>query len=353
MYRRRNASNRHWVFVKRQILSALNDQLAMRHGAEYTFEVPESSFDWDVEFSVIKDRSGNTLREQYMAAWVQPSLVAPGEKIYQLGVRINWRNPDVYEGSNTQLNSNEVSALMAKVDGILGSPIETPKKQQKEETLEMRPTSVTNQKSSGPVVINSSVNRLMKIANQLSVSDSVSDKNKKAVDICFGAMKSINDAKKLDSIDLQQIEIQNTYDQLDKLQLDLETAIIGFISKNICDKLRTGDISDEDVYDMLSRIYRQITGSKDSILRSPDFKLKAINDIESLMMSLLDDTSFNGKLESLFYNIEVNQLSDYLKQAAQQTQWLRDKSLKLNISDIPAPQVVEDYVEEIKENSGQ
>jgi len=39
--RRMQASNRHWIFVKEEILGPLNDQLAVRHGAEYQFEVPE------------------------------------------------------------------------------------------------------------------------------------------------------------------------------------------------------------------------------------------------------------------------------------------------------------------------
>jgi len=337
------ASNRHWVFAKQNILSPLNDQLAQRHGAQYTFEVPESSFDWDVEFSVIKDRSGNTLREQYMAAWVQPSLVAPGEKIYQLGARVNWRNPDVF-GKNTQFNQNEIASLMSKVDEILGSPIKIEEKKETEEKLVEKPTSITNQKKETLTL--SSVKRVIRIATELVGETSES---KEVADLVFNAVKIVNNAKKLNSTDTQQLEIQDAYDQLNELNSSPSTALIGIIGVMICDKLRQGSIKDEDLYDILSRITRQILDSKNLIGKAADFKLKAIGDIEKSIMNLFNDTTVS-QIETIYSDIEQEQLMIYLDKSLKQISELRDMSLKFDISDIPAPQVVEKYIEEIKEN---
>jgi len=337
------ASNRHWVFAKQNVLGPLNDQLAQRHGAEYTFEVPESSFDWDVEFSVIKDRSGNTLREQYMATWVQPSLVAPGEKIYQLGARVNWRNPDVF-GKKSQFDQNEIASLMAKVDEILGSPIKVDKKEVKEE-LAQKPTSITNQKKETLTL--SSVNRVIRIATELVGETSEA---KEMANTVFNAIKIVNDAKKLNSINTQQLEIQDAYDQLNELKSSPSTALIGLIGVMICDRIRQGTVKDEDIYDILSRIARQISDSKNLIGKAADFKLKAINDIENIMMNLFNDTTIDKQVETIYSDLEQEQLMIYLDKSMNQVSELRDMSLNFDMSDTPAPQVVEKYVEEIKEN---
>ena len=338
------ASNRHWVFAKQQILSPLNDQLAQRHGAEYTFEVPESSFDWDVEFSVIKDRSGNTLREQYMAAWVQPSLVAPGDKIHQLGARVNWRNPDVFGKKTPQFDQNEVAFLMSKVDEILGSPIKI-KKEEVEEKIIEKPTSVTNQKKETLTL--SSINRVIRIATELA---EITSESKKISDNVFDIIKIVNDAKKLNSIDSQQLEIQDAYDKLNKLKSSPSTALIGLIGIMICNKIRQGSIKDEDIYDILSRITRQVSDSILLIGKASDYKLQAINEIENAMMNLFNDVSIEEQVEMIYSEIDQEQLMIYLDKSLKQINELRNMSLKFNMSDIPAPQVVEEYIEEIKEN---
>ena len=344
------ASNRHWVFAKQHLLGPLNDQLAVRHGAEYVLEVPEQSFDWDVEFSVIKDRSGNTLREQYTAAWVQPSLVAPGDKIYQLGARVNWRNPDVYGGKEksnvAQFEQNEVSALMAKVDAILGSPIKTKKEKLPIQELTERVDTVTNQNRSRPVVMNSSVHRVIRTANEL-VQESLS---KDSADKVFNAISVINDAKKLNSVDSQQLEVQSAYDELDNLKNNPKTALLGFIGGMICDKLKKDSIKDEDVYDILSRISRQVSDSLVLLGKAPDYKIQAINDIETLMMNLFNDTTINTKIQSFYSDYSQVELISYLNDSFGQLDALRNMALKLDVSDIPAPQVIEKYVEEIKQN---
>jgi len=355
MRRRFVASNRHWVFAKQHILGPLNDQLAQRHGAEYTLEVPESSFDWDVEFSVIKDRSGNTLREQYMAAWVQPSLVAPGEKIYQLGARVNWHNPDVFgktgEQKTVQFDQNEVAALMAKVDEIIGSPIKVEEKEEVKEEIIERPTSVTNQgKEPKETLTLSSVNKIIRTANELVKEAVDNNTSTEAAKVVFDSIKIVNDAKKLDSVDSQQLEVQDAYDNLDKLKSSPSTALLGFIGTMICDKIRQGTYEDQDIYDILSRLTRQVSDSITYLGKAPDYKLQAINDIETMMINLFDDASINNSVQSCYSDIKQEQLMKYLDDAYKQLDALRNMSLKLNISDIPAPQVVDQYVEEIKEN---
>jgi len=355
MFRRFIASNRHWVFAKQHILGPLNDQLAQRHGAEYTLEVPESSFDWDVEFSVIKDRSGNTLREQYMAAWVQPSLVAPGEKIYQLGSRVNWHNPDVFgkkgDQNTAQFDQNEVAALMAKVDEIIGSPIKIEKKEEIKEELVQKPTSVTNQEKEPQEVLTlSSINRVIRTANELIKEAVDKNESEEVAQIVFNTIQNVNNAKKLDSVNTQQLEIQDAYDQLDKLKSSPSTALIGFIGTMICDRIRQGSLEDEDAYDILSRLTRQVSDSIALLGKAPDYKIRAVNDIETMMMNLFKDTTINTKIQSFYSDIKQEQLMKYLDDSYKQLEALRNMSLNLNVSDIPAPQVVEQYVEEIKEN---
>jgi len=342
--RRRKASNRHWVFCKQEILAPLNDELALRHGAEYTLEVPESSFDWDVEFSVIKDRSGNTLREQYMAAWVQPSLIGPNDDIHQLGVRVHWKNPvtsapSTKDKSQTkpQFNSSEVAALMQKIDEVLGSPLKTEEEEVEAEVAPVeRPQSVTNQKTA----------RILKAAKELA-KDAIVEESAQKV---FDAIKQINDAQALNSLDMQQVEVQGAYDKLEEMRSKPETVIIGMIGKAICDKMRGSDVVDIDLYDILSRLGRQITDSLTLSYRSPDFKLRAINDIETALMNILENQELNETLVGLLRNYESDFVEKLLSLAAKQVDALRDKALKLDLSDVPAPQVVEKYVEEIQEN---
>jgi hypothetical protein len=350
MKRRFTASNRHWVFAKQNILAPLNDQLVHRHGAEYVFEVPESSFDWDVEFSSIKDRSGNTLREQYMAAWVQPSLVAPGDKIYQLGVKVNWRNPDAFAKAGikgqSQFDQNEVAALMAKVDGILGSPIKDSQKEVvvKEEKSVAKPTSITNQEvPEGEKLTLSSVDRVIKIANELSQPQEVA----KEIFNCIGV---VNNAKKLDSVNAQQLEVQDAYDRLDDLKMEKSTALSAFVGEMLCNQVRKGSPEDVDIYDILSRLVRQISDSIILLGKTPDYKLQAVNEIETSIMNLFQDDTINTKIEGFYRGYNKSQIIKYLEDAYKQLDALKEMALNINLSDIPAPQVVENYVEEIKEN---
>jgi len=339
VFRRRRASNRHWVFIKQEILSALNDQLALRHGAEYSFEVPESSFDWDVEFSVIKDRSGNTLREQYSKAWVQPTLVGPNDAVHQLGVRINWNNPEI---KKPEFNENEITKLMGKVDGVLGSPLET-KEDAEEEKNAPNLSSVTNQNKKLSSV---SINRRNKIAAELSKSSSAEEVANQAVAI----ISQINNAKKLNDVNMQQIEVQKAYDEIEKMRAKPETLILGSILKSIADKVRSSSIVDVEIYDILSRVGRAVVESYTLSTRSSDYKLQAINDIETKMMNLFDDTSLNESIVSLLKNYPIDFIQNILELSNAQIDALRNKSLNLDITDDPAPQVVEDYVEEFFEN---
>jgi hypothetical protein len=341
VFRRRRASNRHWVFIKQEILSALNDQLALRHGAEYSFEVPESSFDWDVEFSVIKDRSGNTLREQYSKAWVQPTLVGPNDAVHQLGVRVNWNNPEI---KKPEFNENEITKLMGKVDGVLGSPLETKEDAEEEKTAPVaNPGSVTNQNQKLSSVKN---DRRSKIAAELSKSSLAEETANKAVAI----LSQINDAKKLNDVNMQQIEVQKAYDEIEKLRAKPETLILGSILKSIADKVRSSSIVDVEIYDILSRVGRAVVESYTLSTRSSDYKLQAINDIETKMMNLFDDTSLNESIVALLKNYPIDFIQNVLELSNAQIDALRNKSLNLDITEDPAPQVVEDYVEDFFEN---
>lgn len=364
--RKRFASNRHWVFVKEEILSPLNDRLAIRHGAEYQFEVPEDSFDWDVRFAVIKDRSGNNLKEQYANAWVQPALIAPGEVVHQLGVRINWRNKDFFEETkdpNSKYDEDgfipeEVSALMAKTDEILGSPLKTEDEEgvpeEFEETKE-RPDTVTNQKKESKLLTvsshpNCNVNRVMKIASLLKANDTKTvDKEKiiKPVEISIYAIKTINNAKSLNSLEMQQVEVQSAYGALSDMINNRHFALLGLVVKSICDKLRSSEMEEYELYDILSKITRSIS-SNERKLKIPDQKLQVVNNIETDVMSLLNDTSINGTITSYFDDTPNENLEKIFKLAEAQFRLLRDKSMRIDLSDDPAPQVIEEYVEEIK-----
>jgi hypothetical protein len=340
-FRRRRASNRHWVFIKQEVLSVLNDQLALRHGAEYSFEVPESSFDWDVEFSVIKDRSGNTLREQYSKAWVQPTLVGPNDAVHQLGVRVNWKNPEIQK---PEFDDKEITKLMAKVDEILGSPLETKEDTEEEKVAPAANlSSVTNQNKKFSSVDDS---RRNKIAAELSKPSLAEESANKAVNI----ISQINNAKKLNDLDMQQIEIQKAYDEIAKMRAKPETLILGSMLKSIADKVRSSSIVDIDIYDILSRVGRAVTESYTLSSRSSDYKLQAINDIETKMMNLFEDTSLNESLVSLLKNYPIDFIQNILELSSAQIDALRNKSLNLDIVDDPAPQVVEEYVEDFFEN---
>jgi len=376
--RKRMASNRHWIFVKEEILGPLNDQLAIRHGAEYQYEVTEESFDWDVEFSAIKDRSGNNLREQYIDAWVQPALIAPGEVVRQLGVKINWRNQNMFENKSEQeegrslpneFNPDEVAQLMAKTDEILGSPLKSDNGEAPEEEVEVveeRPNTVTNQKKEAPKMQErpqeqltigshpkSAVHRVLKIAGLLTISE-VEDKTQKTyvdepVKQSIYALQTINNAKALNSIDMQQVEVQSAYDTLAAMRDNQFTALLGFVVKSLCDKLRDGEIQDADLYDILSRITRSISDNG-HLMSAPDQKIQAINNVETDVMNILSDQGINEVVTTYFKGIPAERLQMLFKLAEKQFTALRDKSLNLDLTDIPAPQVIEEYVEEIKEN---
>lgn len=364
--RRRRASNRHWIFVKEEILGSLNDQLAIRHGAEYQFEVPEESFDWDVEFSVIKDRSGNNLREQYIAAWAQPSLVAPGDVVHQLGVRINWRNRDLFgdKGKSTEgrslpneFNPDEVSALMVKTDEILGSPLKIDEEgveEEKVEVVEERPNTVTNQKREKTEQLTlGSAHRIMRIGGLLRISEMKDLVQKRLVEEpvkqSIYALETINNAKSLDSLDMQQVEVQSSYDTLAKMRDVPQTAMLGFVVKTLCDKLRNSDIQDVDLYDILSRITRSISDNG-HLISAPDQKIQAVNNVETDVMNILDNEGVNEVVTTYFKGIPAVSLQQLFDLAEKQFTLLRDKSMNLDLTDIPAPQVIEKYVEEIKEN---
>ena len=369
--RKRIASNRHWIFVKEELLGPLNDQLAIRHGAEYQFEVPEESFDWDVEFSVIKDRSGNNLREQYMDAWAQPSLIAPGDVVHQLGVRVNWRNQDLFGEKGSQeegrslpneFNPDEVSSLMSKTDEILGSPLSSGDKEvteEKTEVVEERPNTVTNQKKEQKEVLtigshpNSNVHRILKIAGLLKENEIRGLAQKKYIDEpvkqSIYALQTVNNAKSLDSIDMQQVEVQNAYDTLAKMRDSQETALLGFVVKILCDKLRDSEIQDVDLYDILSRLTRSISDNG-HLISAPDQKIQAVNNVETDVMNILNNQGINEVVTTYFKGIPATKLQMLFGLAEKQFTTLRDKSLHLDLTDIPAPQVIEQYVEEIKEN---
>lgn len=310
MLRRRQASNRHWVFIKQEILSQLNDELALRHGAEYAFEVPERSFDWDVELSVIKDRSGNTVREQYVSAWLQPSLVGPNDAIYQLGVRLNWLNPDIFSADKAGLKEDEVLNLMLKVDEVLGSPLES--EEDIEEVPQERPYSVTKQSSKHIKIANSMLNQ--DLANKI-----------------INLFNQVNNAKNINDPEIQQIEVQKAYDVINNIKMQPKTKILGYLIKFMTDKIRTSEISSIDLYDVLSRIMKVISESYSLLCESPDFKLEALNKIEDSIMNLLNDEGINNSFQSVLKNYSQSMLKKILISSIEQIKVLRDDVLDINL----------------------
>ena len=166
------------------------------------------------------------------------------------------------------------------------------------------------------------------------------------------ALQTVNNAKALDSVDMQQVEVQSAYDTLAAMRDVPETAMLGFVVATLCDKLRDGEIQDAEIYDILSRITRSISDNG-HLIAAPDQKIQAVNNVETDVMNILNNQGVNEVVTTYFKGIPAEKLQVLFNLAEAQFTALRDKSLNLDLTDIPAPQVVEDYVEEIKENPAQ
>ena len=108
---------------------------------------------------------------------------------------------------------------------------------------------------------------------------------------------------------------------------------------------------DVDIYDILSRLGRVTTEGYSLLSRNSDMKLQALGDIETELMNLLENTLVVNKLMPLLKSYDQDVLQRVFKLSGAQLDALRNKALKLDLSDIPAPQVVEEYVEDLTENT--
>lgn len=317
-------SNRHWKFVNEELFRPLNDLLARRQGAEYYFWVPEGSFDWDVEFSVMKDRSGNKLREEYSTAWVRPYLVGPDDNtVRQLGVRLDWNSFE------NEFKREQVNQLMSAVDKVVGLPI----------TKESETERVA------------SVTRRQRLARALSLAQQ--DTEQRTVKRVFNMLQRTSDAKLLDSIQLQQVELQVVEDELHDLLLVPRSTTLAVVTKLLLEMIKHGEPELSVLYDVLSRLIRQLQSCSYQLGKSPRMKLEALNDLEKTLMSL--GMNFGVELESdvligPLKDIATNDLVTDLRENAYVLEELRELLPQLRMYEVPSPQEAELQTERLTES---
>jgi hypothetical protein len=325
-------SNRHWKFIDEDLLSPLNDKLAMRHGAEFYFKVPESSFDWDAEIALVKDRSGNKLREEYISAWFQPSLVGPEEStVHTLGVRITW------DARTNKLKGAEVSALMSAVDRVLGSPL---KRREDEVQVEEAPPKAAS-------VRVATARRLRHVVQALAAEHQEAEGlAQAAIDI----LQRVNDAKLIDSKQLQQVEVQQVNDDVQELLDNQSTALFGTLLKLFVDTFARGESELPVLYDAVSRLERQLRQSVLVIGTQSGNKMNALKEIDDLLSSLragLKLEALPDDLVELFKSVDATTLVERFERTAETLCQLREKLPRLRVQNIAPPQQVKQFVEEI------
>jgi len=280
----RTASNRHWEFIVDELLPSLNDRIAKRNGAQYYFTVQETSLDWDVAFSVIKDRSGNKIKEKYISAWVQPSLVGPeDDMINNLGVKLTW---DSDSPKQNAFSAEEVNRLFAAVDRVIGLPI-------KQSTV------------------------AFKVADDLMLLQQLVDSNILP-----------NGKSKL----IEQNSVQQT---IDNLLYNPETAVWGFTLDCVVKLLGTDSVSITEIYDLLSRFERTTNKAIMLIETSKANYRNALSEIESLYEGILAqygiETEERDRLQLIFSHQSSGVIVQSLKSAIKNIQDVKNRENSLEI----------------------
>ena len=324
-------SNRHWKFVNDELLRPLNDKLAKRHGAQYFFKVPESSFDWDVEFSAVKDRSGNKVREEYRSAWVQPSLVGPDENtVFNLGVKLHW---NAYENT---FKGEEVRALFSAVDKVLGLPLK-----KKDEDAEVK----VEDEEEATVTASVKVARSYRIARQLTEDADLGEE-------MMSLLQRMNDAKLLDSRQLQQVELQAIKDDVRALHDDYRTAALGEVMAALTTVMQKTDEVDVAVmYDIVSRVARSLREGVDEMGKDAAMKLQGVKVVDDTLASLRKTYGGVGDdIEPLFTtmkNVPYDETISSFETAAKALEKMRKKLYGMSFYQTSSPQKVEENVEQL------
>ena len=321
----RVSSNRHWEFVQRDILFKLNDKLALRHGAEYWLEVPETSHDWDAEMAVRKDSSGNNLGEQYVKAWVRPALVGPkSDDVRPLNTKVKW---DAVSG----IDQKDEQLLMVETDKHLGSPLKEEQEEAPEEQEE-RPTKVTNREDELKV----SHKRLVKLSNLLRVAIDVEQEiedelqSKSSIELVVSALQAVEDAKLVNNDEVQQLEVQRAYDLFSQLKGKPSTGILAVVAETIANEIRNGTLTEVRVYDLLSRLTRDLENSLHKLDVYDDYKMEVYNDVVTALMAYCGEDNQIVPSASM-QDLTADQLYRVVKEAVVQLRQLREGVQELKI----------------------
>ena len=267
-------SNRHWEFVNDKLLAPLNDKLAVRHGAQYTFKVPEGSFDWDVEFAAVKDRRGNKIKELYLSAWCQPSLVGPDENtVHQLGQKLVW------EKGMKGFSKDDQTTLMAAVDQLLGSPLKKEKDEEDEDETENKKAPPENK-----VIKNKNdevSSKAASIAKMLIADNEMADETIKL-------LQHAADSLSLSSNTLLQVETDDMMKKINDFKKKDSSIIYGFIVELLVNMIRNGHYQEDELHGALSKLKETLDKALLTMKSSSSEKLKSNNDIENAILSLYD-----------------------------------------------------------------
>lgn len=322
-------SNRHWEFLVENLLAPLNDKLAVRHGANYEFTVPEGSFDWDVEFSAIKDRGGNKVREEYISAWVKPSLVGPqSDIVHLLNTKLYWKT-----GMNEFLKEDQTK-LFSEVDSLLGSPLKTKEVSDKEAPPEEETESVQNIKSSV----------FLKIARSLIAENEL-------IQRALKYLQSVANSKLLDSSFLREVERQDEFDKEQEMYFEKKTTLFYFVVELIAKLIKEDSYTKSKAMAILNEYSIALSRATKKMSNHADEKLKGLLYLKETLMALyeangVDFKSFERDFETV-KQVDYDSLFNLLNDTIQLNKELQEGLNNLNISSVVSPQKAEQFVEEI------
>jgi hypothetical protein len=297
-------SNRHWQFVNDRLLSSLNDTLALRHGPRYYFKSPEASFDWDVEVALVKDGHGNKLREEYLTAWSQPSLVGPDEtQVNRLSVRVRWNNRDGFI-------KQDVGLLIAATDKLLGSPL-----RKEDETDAEAPLEKTEQKPVGQGPRVPGPNQTAPHQQLVSAAAETS-----AVDEVLTILRDARNSRSLTEATARRNELQSVADRANSMQNSHETALQGVIASLLVDAEVFGNLDEPAAHEIVARLSRTFSNSAQRSGTSSVYKLEAMGDADAAVLALRSYLSVpqqGRSVTDLLKDVHTSQLFDLFQQAAQ------------------------------------
>jgi len=296
-------SNRHWQFVNDRLLSSLNDTLALRHGPRYYFKSPEASFDWDVEVALVKDGHGNKLREEYLTAWAQPSLVGPDEtQVNRLNVRVRWNNRDGFI-------KQDVGLLIAATDKLLGSPLRD------DEEAADAPPEKTEQKPVGQGPRVQGPDQTTPHQQLVSAAAEAS-----AVDEVLTILRDARDSRSLSEATARRNELQSVADRANVMQNSHETALQGVIAALLVDAEVFGNLDEPAAHEITARLSRTFSNSAQRSGTSSVYKLEAMGDADAAVLALRSHLGIpqqGRSVTDLLKDVHTSQLFDLFQRAAQ------------------------------------